>query len=150
MSSDAGDDSMKLQRADNLVKQRGTRRWLMLCVFSHLMLKRGYNNSQSVHEDVCLGFFLVMCVCVYFIVFQEKWRLRKCTSPLFPFLICRTARMRVLEKKKVAKLATWETLELRVGSRVGVFCSLSFESKIWTCSAAPKRDLCGELLALCC
>ena len=59
VSSDAG-DSMKLQRADNLVKQGGTHRWLMQCVFSHLMLKRGYSNSQSVHEDVCPGFFLVI------------------------------------------------------------------------------------------
>jgi hypothetical protein len=72
--------------------------------FSQLMLKRCY-NSQSVHEDVCLRYNLVMCVCVYSIVCQAKRRLRNCNSAIFPYLIFRTARMRVLEGKKSGKVS---------------------------------------------
>lgn len=43
------------------------------------------------------------------------------------------------KKRKVAKLVTCETLELRVDSRVGVFCSVSFESKMLTSFGSSKE-----------
>jgi len=42
-------------------------------------------------------------------------------------------------EKKVAKLVTCETVELRFDSRVAVLCSLSFESKMWTSFGSSKE-----------
>ena len=52
------------------------------------------------------------------------------------------------KKRKVAKLVTCETLELRVGSRVGVLCSLSFESKLWTWFGSSKERSLRRIISI--
>jgi hypothetical protein len=52
------------------------------------------------------------------------------------------------KKRKVAKLVTCETLELRVGSRVGVLCFVSFDCKMWTSFGSCKERSLRRIISI--
>jgi hypothetical protein len=99
--------------------------------------------SYCVCLRVCVCLFVCLFVCVFHSLSAKNGGLGNVhISSVEPFECVSWKK-----KRKVAKLVTCETLELRVGSRVGVLC-LSFESKMWTSFGSSKERSLQRIISI--